>query len=88
MSEQNRIRVIPMAAAAFVLATALASGCGPTKPVVTTPSPTAANSKDQTRNINSSVVLPDESLPPLPGVMAGECAQPSETPSAAATNSK
>lgn len=54
-------------AAALALTIVLCSGCGPTRSVVSpTPAPT-----DSPVMSGASVIVPETSLPPLPGAMSG-----------------
>ena len=72
MSATMRFNLIILAAVALVLVAALSAGCGPTRTVVSaTPAPSATTVLN-----GSAVILPHESLPPLPGAMSGEASQP------------
>lgn len=71
--DRNRINLVRLAGAAL-LAMALTAGCGPIKSAASpTPVPIAT-----TGTSRASLIVPEESLPPLPGVMSGGNAQPED----------
>ena len=73
-----RFNVIMLAAAVLAIALAMCTGCGPNRAVVrSTPTPTAAPAST---GMDAAVIIPEASLPPLPGAMSGATPQPEAEP--------
>jgi len=78
MTDSHPIKPIPLTAAAIMLVAVLSSGCGPLRSVSpgTSSSANTAGTASASGLKTASVIVPEDSLPPLPGVMSGEGQDP------------